>query len=70
MTKLQQGSSGLTEAMRQVTLANEELRQAADKCEDGRIEGYLDLEIASINVFTDDLADSTETLVINMKRAT
>ena len=40
-----------------------------DKRKDGRIEGYLDLEITSINVFTDDFADSTETLVINVEKA-
>ena len=40
-----------------------------DNCEYERINGYRDLEIASINLFTDHLAYTTETLIINVKRA-
>ena len=49
--QLQQGSNSLKEAMWRLTMANWELREAMYACEEGRIEGYPDLEIASIDAF-------------------
>ena len=54
--------------MQQITLANEELREAVDGCKDGKIKGYEDLQIANINRFTEHLADLTKTLVNNVQR--
>ena len=68
--KIQQGSNSLKEAIRQVAVANKELRDAVDWCEDGTIKGFLDLEIVSINEFMDDLVESTESLMANVDRAT
>ena len=39
-----------------------------DKYDHGRIKGYPDLELPAKNIFTDDLADSSKTLVINVER--
>ena len=39
-----------------------------DKFQEGRIQVYPDLEIASINVFTDNLTGLTGILIINMER--
>ena len=51
MGKLQQKSNNLSEAMLQLTEANEQLREAVEECEVGMIEGYPDLELASIDIF-------------------
>ena len=59
----------IAEAMQQLTLANKGLREALDRCEDGMIEGYLDLEIANIDKFMGDLVESTKALVVNMDLA-
>jgi hypothetical protein len=40
-----------------------------DKCEDGMIEGYPDLEIANIDRFMGDLMEKTKTLVVDVDMA-
>ena len=67
--QLQQGSNGLKEAMRRLTMAYEELREAVYACKEGRIDRYFDLEFASIGAFTRGLANSTEALAIDIDRA-
>ena len=67
--KLQQGSDSVREAIRQLNVANKELRDAVDGCKDGTIKGYPDLEIASINEFMGYLMESTKSLMANADRA-
>ena len=50
-------------------MANKELRDTVDGCEDGTIKGYPDLEIASINEFMGYLMESTRSLMANADRA-